>query len=51
MNTMRRGNPAHSHMFIINPFLGGLQRFFSTHPPTEERIRRLKELAFRDTSQ
>ena len=35
---LARGNPAHAHMFIINPFLGGLQRLFTTHPPTEERI-------------
>lgn len=34
------GNPAHSHLFIINPFLGGMQKLFSTHPPVEERIRR-----------
>jgi len=38
---MTHGNPAHSHMFIMNPFFGGLQKFFSTHPPAEERIRRL----------
>jgi heat shock protein HtpX len=40
-----RGNPAHSHLFIVNPFFGGLQRLFSTHPPVEERIRRLESLA------
>jgi heat shock protein HtpX len=40
-----RGNPAHSHLFIVNPFMGGLQRLFSTHPPMDERIRRLKLLA------
>lgn len=40
-----RGNPAHAHMFIVNPFWGGFQKLFSTHPPAEERIRRLKELA------
>ncbi len=39
------GNPAHSHMFIVNPFFGGLQRLFSTHPPVEQRIRRLRLLA------
>jgi heat shock protein HtpX len=39
-----RGNPAHSHLFIVNPFTGGLQKLFSTHPPMEERIRRLKLL-------
>ncbi len=42
---MTRGNPAHSHMFIMNPFFGGLQKLFSTHPPAEERIRRLRVLA------
>jgi heat shock protein HtpX len=42
---LARGNPAHSHLFIINPFFGGLQRLFSTHPPVEERIRRLEALA------
>ncbi|MGD8261888.1 MAG: hypothetical protein PVJ22_05975, partial [Desulfobacterales bacterium] len=42
---LTRGNPAHSHMFIMNPFFGGLQRLFSTHPPVEERIRRLRLLA------
>jgi heat shock protein HtpX len=40
-----RGNPAHAHMFIINPFFGGLQKLFSTHPSTEERIARLEALA------
>jgi heat shock protein HtpX len=34
-------NPAAAHLFIIKPFLGGLGNMFSTHPPTEERIRRL----------
>ena len=42
---LTRGNPAHSHMFIMNPFFGGLQKFFSTHPPAEERIRRLRLLS------
>jgi heat shock protein HtpX len=42
---LARGNPAHSHMFIMNPFFGGLQKFFSTHPPAEERIRRLRLIA------
>lgn len=40
-----RGNPADSHLFIINPFFGGIQRLFSTHPPVEERIRRLEAIA------
>jgi heat shock protein HtpX len=42
---LTRGNPAHSHMFIMNPFFGGLQKLFSTHPPVEERIKRLRLLA------
>lgn len=36
-------NPATSHMFIINPLTGGsLFKLFSTHPPIEERIKRLE---------
>jgi len=42
---LAHGNPAHSHMFIVNPFVGGLQKLFSTHPPMEERVRRLQEIA------
>lgn len=42
---MRTGRESDSHMFIINPFFGGMQKLFSTHPPTEERIRRLKEMS------
>ncbi len=42
---MRTGRESDSHMFIINPFFGGMQKFFSTHPATEERIRRLEEIA------
>ena len=39
---MHEGNPATAHMFIVNPFAGGLSGLFSTHPPVEERIRRLQ---------
>ncbi len=39
-------NPATSHMFIVNPLSGRtIIKLFSTHPPTEERIRRLEKLA------
>ena len=35
-------NPATAHMFIVKPFSGaGLAKLFSTHPPTEARIRAL----------
>jgi heat shock protein HtpX len=39
------GSPATASLFIINPFRSGLARMFSTHPPTEERIRRLDAIA------
>jgi heat shock protein HtpX len=38
-------NPATAHMFIINPLHGGLSGLFSTHPPTQERIARLRAMA------
>ena len=35
-------NPATAHMFIMKPFAGGgLANLFSSHPPTEDRIRAL----------
>jgi len=35
-------NPATAHMFIIKPFSGaGLASLFSSHPPTEDRVRAL----------
>src|SRR6185436_2354713 len=38
-------NPATAHMFIMKPFsAGGLLSLFSTHPPTEARIRALMEM-------
>ncbi len=39
-------NPASAHMFIVNPLSGGgISKLFSTHPPVEERIKRLQEIA------
>ncbi|MCQ6254826.1 zinc metalloprotease HtpX [Methanocaldococcus sp.] len=43
---LEKGNPATSHLFIVNPFRSDfIMKLFSTHPPTEERIRRLIELS------
>lgn len=36
-------NPSTAHMFIVNPLSGkSLQSLFSTHPPIEERVARLR---------
>ncbi len=36
-------NPSTAHLFIVNPLSGAtLMRLFSTHPPIEERIARLR---------
>ena len=42
-----RVEPTTASLFIVNPF-GGIRnvfRLFSTHPPTEERVRRLRAMA------
>ena len=39
--------PATAHLWIVNPLRGNwLASLFSTHPPIEERIRRLRALAY-----
>jgi heat shock protein HtpX len=54
LNKLQRGvermpmetNPATAHLFIVNPLTGGgLMSLFSTHPPVEERVRRLERIA------
>ncbi|MCI4370040.1 MAG: M48 family metalloprotease [Thermoplasmata archaeon] len=43
---MRSGSPALSSLYIVNPFRGrSILRWFSTHPPIEERIRALRAMA------
>jgi heat shock protein HtpX len=40
-----QAQPATAHMFIVNPLSGrGFSRFFSTHPPMEERVARLESM-------
>jgi heat shock protein HtpX len=40
------GNPASQSLFIVNPFAAsGFTRIFSTHPPVEKRVARLRDLA------
>ncbi|MHB8378022.1 MAG: M48 family metalloprotease [Dehalococcoidia bacterium] len=42
-------NPAAAHMFIVNPLAGlrgqNFSNLFSTHPPIDERIKRLRQMA------
>jgi heat shock protein HtpX len=46
MRPMVEANPATSHLFIVNPFSGSnLAKLFSTHPPLEDRVRRLRQMA------
>ncbi|HXJ83953.1 MAG TPA: zinc metalloprotease HtpX [Candidatus Methylomirabilis sp.] len=41
-------SPATAHLFIVNPLNGeGLMALFSTHPPIQERIARLRAMATR----
>jgi heat shock protein HtpX len=44
-------NPAQAHMYIVNPLAGfrgqNFSNLFSTHPPIEERIARLRQMARR----
>lgn len=44
---MREGNPSTEQMFIVSPMFahGSMANLFSTHPPLEERIRRLQAMA------
>ena len=42
---MANATPATAHLFIVNPLSGQtLMRLFSTHPPLEERIARLRAM-------
>lgn len=44
---MASAGPATAHLFIVNPLRGGMAKMlsiFSTHPPVEERVARLRAL-------
>jgi heat shock protein HtpX len=46
VNEPAERNPASAHLFIVNPLrMGGIDSLFRTHPPTADRVRRLRELA------
>ena len=39
-----------AHLYIVHPFkAGGLANLFSTHPPMEERVKRLRDMAYKRT--
>src|ERR671919_996373 len=39
-----RANQATEPLYIVKPFHGGFAGLFSTHPPIEERVRRLRQM-------
>jgi heat shock protein HtpX len=44
-NPGRLSGPATAHLFIVNPLSGrSIMSMLSTHPPMEERVRRLREM-------
>ena len=40
----RRQNTATAHLFFANPLRGGFSKWFSTHPPISDRVKRLQEM-------
>lgn len=45
-NPIKSNSTTTASLFIVNPFKGGtFVKLFSTHPPVEERVKRLREMA------
>lgn len=45
-NPLKKQNPATASLFIVNPFTkSAFVKLFSTHPPIEERVKNLREMA------
>ena len=43
---VENAGPATAQLFIVNPLNGGgVMKLFSTHPPIEERIKKLEAIA------
>jgi heat shock protein HtpX len=44
-NPQADANPATAHMFIVNPLHSSMAGLFASHPPTQERVARLRAMA------
>lgn len=45
-NPVAAAHPATAHLFIVNPLFGSrMENLFASHPSTENRIRRLRQMA------
>lgn len=43
-SSLQRQNTSTAHLFFANPLKGGLAAAFSTHPPVEQRVARLRSM-------
>jgi heat shock protein HtpX len=48
-NPFHHAHQTASHLYIVNPFFGGgMANLFRTHPPIEDRVKRLRDMGNRD---